>query len=75
MDLTYKVIKSIVKKKKGFGANGGFDFTKKLKEIFRKKKGFGANVGFGCTKAKRELIVKSYEKKRGSGSMVDLILE
>ena len=38
MDLTYKVIKSIVKKKKGFGANGGFDFTKKLKEIFRKKK-------------------------------------
>ena len=50
-------------------------FTKKLKEIFRKKKGFGANVGFGCTKAKRELIVKSYEKKRGSGSMVDLILE
>ena len=49
----------------GFGANGGFDFTKELKEIFRKKKRFGANVGFGCTKAKRELIVKNYEKKEG----------
>ena len=42
MDLTYKVIKSIVKKKKGFGANGGFDFTKKLKEITGvRKKGVG----------------------------------
>ena len=43
--------------------------------MLRKKKGFGANGGFGCTKEKRKLIVKSYEKKRGSGSMVDLILE
>ena len=75
MDLTYKVIKSIVKKKKGFGANGGFDFTKELKEIFRKKKGFGANVGFGCTKKKRESIVEKYKEKRGGlGSTVDLIL-
>ena len=38
-----------------------------------KKLGFGANGGFGCTKEKRELIVKSYEKKRGLGSMVELI--
>ena len=38
----------------GFGANGGFDFTKKLKEMLRKKKGFGANGGFGCTKEKRD---------------------
>ena len=57
----------------GFGANGGFDFTKELKEMLRKKKGFGANGGFGCTKEKRELIVKNYEKKRrGLGSTVDL---
>ena len=46
MDLTYKVIKSIVKKKKGFGANGGFDFTKEKREFLRKKMGFGANGGF-----------------------------
>ena len=46
----------------GFGANGGFDFTKELKEMLRKKK------------ENRELIVKNYEKKRGLGSMVDLIL-
>ena len=42
----------------GFGANGGFDFTKELKEILRKKKGFGANGRFGGTKEKRELIVE-----------------
>ena len=58
----------------GFGANGGFDFTMELKEIWRKKIGFGANGGFGCTKEKKELIVKNYEKKKGLGSMVDLIL-
>ena len=40
----------------GFGANGGFDYTKELKE--EKNKGFGAKGGFGCTKEKRELIVK-----------------
>ena len=39
MDLTYKVIKSIVKKKKGFGANGGFDFTKELKKMLTKNIG------------------------------------
>ena len=43
----------------GFGANGGFDFTKKLKEMLRKKKGFRANGGFGCTKEKKELLVKN----------------
>jgi len=64
-----------VKKKMGFGANGGFDFTKELKQILGKKKGFGANGGFGCTKEKRELIVEKYEEKRGGlGSTVDLIL-
>ena len=47
----------------GFGANGGFDFTKELKEMLRKKKGFGANGGFDGTKEKRELIVKNYEKQ------------
>ena len=35
-------------KKMGFGANGGFDFTKELKEMLRKKMRFGANGGFGC---------------------------
>ena len=40
----------------------------------RKKKGFRANGGFGCIKEKRELIEKNYEKKRGLGSTVDLIL-
>ena len=49
----------------GFGANGGYDFTKELKEMLRKKKGFGANGGFGCTNENRELIVKNYEKKKG----------
>ena len=49
----------------GFGANGGFDFTKELKEISRKKKEFRPNGGFGCTKEKKELIVKNYEKKEG----------
>ena len=42
--------------------------------MLRKKKGFGANGGIGCTKENRELIVKNYEKKKGLGSMVDLIL-
>ena len=56
-----------MKKKDGVGANGGFDFTKKLKEMLRKKMGFGANGGFGCTKENRELIVKNYEKKKGFG--------
>ena len=50
VNLLYKGIERILKKKKGFGANGGFDFTKELKEILRKKKGFGANGGFGCPK-------------------------
>ena len=35
-----------MKKKYRVGANGGFDFTKKLKEMLRKKMGFGANGGF-----------------------------
>ena len=33
----------MLRKKTGFGANGGFDFTKKM---LRKKMGFGANGGF-----------------------------
>ena len=37
----------------GFGANGGFDFTKELKKMLRKKMGFGANGGFALQK-KRE---------------------
>ena len=37
----------------GFGANGGFDFTKELKEMLRKKMRFGANGGFASQK-KRE---------------------
>ena len=37
----------------GFGANGGFDFTKELKEMLRTKMGFGANGGFALQR-KRE---------------------
>ena len=37
----------------GFGANGGFDFTKELKNMLRKKMGFGANGGFALQR-KRE---------------------
>ena len=59
----------------GFGANGGFDFTKKLKEMLRKKDGVWSEQWICITKEKRELIVKNYEKKRrGLGSTVDLIL-
>ena len=65
MDLILYRNRTNSKKNMGFGADGGFDFTKELKEILRKKKGFGANGGFSCTKEKRELIVKNYEKKEG----------
>ena len=41
-----------MKKKDGVGANGGFDFTKKLKEMLRKKMGFGANGGFALQRRK-----------------------
>ena len=37
----------------GFGANGGFDFTKELKNMLRKNMGFGANGGFALQR-KRE---------------------
>ena len=37
----------------GLGANGGFDFTKKLKEMLRKKMGFGANGGFALQKKRK----------------------
>ena len=41
----------------GFGANGGFDFTKELKEMLRKKMGFGANGGFEkCQKDKKKQL-------------------
>ena len=39
----------------GFGANGGFDFTKKLKEMLRKKMGFGANGGFDFIQEQNKL--------------------
>ena len=59
----------------GFGANGGFDFTKKLKEMLRKKDGVWSERWICFTKEKRELIVEKYEEKRGGlGSTVDLIL-
>ena len=45
MDLTYKVIKSIVKKKMGFETNCGFDFTMEQKELLRKKMGYRSNGG------------------------------
>ena len=41
-----KETREFLRKKMGFGANGGFDFTKELKEMLRKKMGFGANGGF-----------------------------
>ena len=37
----------------GFGANGGFDFTKELKEMLRKKMEFGANGGFALQKKRK----------------------
>ena len=64
MDLTYKVIKSIVKKKKGFGANGGFDFTKELKEMLIKNIGVWSKWWICFTKEKRELL----RKKKGFGA-------
>ena len=39
-----------MKKKIGFGANGGFDFTK---EMLRKKMGFGANGGFALQRKRK----------------------
>ena len=48
-------MREFFKKKMGFGANGGFDFTKELREILRKNKGFGVNGGFGCTKEKKRI--------------------
>ena len=39
----------------GFGANGGFDFTKELKEMLRKKMGFGANGGFDFIQEQNKL--------------------
>ena len=56
-----------MKKKEGVGANGGFDFTKKLKEMLRKKMGFGANGGFALQK-KRVFL----KKKMGFWPTVDL---
>ena len=46
MDLSYKVIKTIVKKKIGSEANSGFDFTMEQKELLRKKMGYRPNGGF-----------------------------
>ena len=41
-----------MKKKKGFGANGGFDFTKELKGMLKTKMGFGTNGGFALQRKK-----------------------
>ena len=38
-----------------FGANSGFDFTKKLKEMLRKKDRVWIEQWIGFTKEKREL--------------------
>ena len=60
----------------GFGANGGFDFTKELKKMLRKKMGFGANGGFALQK--KESILRNRtnceEKRQGLEPMLDLIL-
>ena len=54
----------------GFGANGGFDFTKELKEKLRKNMGFGTNGGFALQRKRKN----SYEKRWGLEPTVDLIL-
>ena len=41
----------------GFGANGGFDFTKELKEMLRKKMGFGTTVDL-LYKGKERILKK-----------------
>ena len=43
----------------GFGANGGFDFTKKLKEMLRKKDGVWSEWWICFTKEKREFLRKN----------------
>ena len=54
----------------GFGANGGFDFTKELKEKLRKNMGFGrpkegvwSQRWIWMYKGKERLIVKNYKKQ------------
>ena len=48
-DFTEK-LKEMLRKKKGFGANGGFGCIKEKRELivknYEKKKGFGLNGGF-----------------------------
>ena len=54
----------------GFGANGGFDFTRELKEILRKKIGFASTVDLILYRNRT-----NYKEKRwGLEPMVDLIL-
>ena len=48
----------------GFGANGGFDFTKKLKEMLRKKDGVWSKRWICFTKETREFL----RKKMGFGA-------
>ena len=48
----------------GFGANGGFDFTKKLKVMLRKKDGVLSEWWICFTKEKREFL----RKKKGFGA-------
>ena len=48
----------------GFGANGGFDFTKELKEMLRKKDKVFCKQWICFTKEKREFL----RKKKGFGA-------
>ena len=53
-------------KKKGFGANGGFDSTKEFKEILRKKMGFEQTVDF-LYKEKERILKKKMRFEANSG--------
>ena len=48
----------------GFGANGGFDFTKKLKEMLRKKDGVWSERWICFTKEKVFLGIEQIVKKK-----------
>ena len=48
----------------GFGANGGFDYTKELKEMLRKKDGVWRKRWICFTKEKREFL----RKRKGFGA-------
>ena len=64
----------MLRKKTGFGANGGFALQKKvflgIEQIVKKKDGVGANGGFDFTKKVKEMLGKRW----GLEQTVDLIL-